>query len=258
MTPSRYAALLLLAGAGVGLYLVNSSGAPTADPAQAARVCGLPSIGPASFYSALGVPIPTLADGTASDAGVGDCLPPDDAEDLLRKARIAASILPAWRAASLTAGQCAAGIVTVEFADPVADAAASHEELIQVCGPAPAAASTETIEQLRRLPGTAVDLGFTFGPYARPDGGPIIRRWPEGSFPAAAQQLYPCACRNRTDGGACSWSPGVGVDAGPAPYDTTLGAGTWSGAGCVRKLCSEAAGITGRRGLGYSMPASCR
>lgn len=249
----RFAVLFALAGSGVGLYLVTGTGAPTTEPAAAARVCGLPPIGPAAFYTALAVPMPTGPDG----AGTGDCLPPDDAEDLARKARIAAALLPKWRAASLTSTQCAAGIIAVEFGEPFdGGASAQHEELVQVCGPAPSATSTATIERMERLPGTAVRLLDTYGPYAR-NGEPVIRRWVEGTYPPAADAIWTCACRPTSDvaGGCLARSFDGGM--APAPFGVELGQGRWSGAVCKRKPCGESLEVQARRGRDYSMPPEC-
>jgi hypothetical protein len=259
MTPAqRYALLFALAGtiAGGALYLVDSSGnrLPDGTIAGTARVCGLPSIGPAAFYTALGVPTPTGPNGT----GAGDCLAPNDAEQLLRNARVVASILPRWRAAGLGDNQCAAGIVAVEFPVPSADGgtiAGVHEELIQVCGPAPSASSTATIEKLRRLPGTSVNLVGSFGPHAKPGGAKVIQRWFRGSYPAAANNLYPCACRPRSDdAGACLASS---EDGGVAPFGVELPSGKWSG-GCTRKPCGEQLELAEQYGLNYSMPSACQ
>jgi hypothetical protein len=248
----KFFMLYLLSGYGFNLTLVNASGTQVTDAAQAARVCGLPTLGPAGFYIALGVPFPTLADGTGS----GDCLAPAAAEDLYRKARIAAGILPAWRAANLTAGQCAAGIVAVEFGNADAGEADHSEQLIEVCGTAPSAAATQTVERLSAAPGTSVRILQTYGPYANPGGHPVLSRWMQGSFPAAIRALYPCACRMTADvAGSCQQaSPDGGYS--PAPFGTTLGAGMWTG-GCATKTCVEAAEVAMRAGLGYSMPVEC-
>lgn len=251
----RFYALVALIGAGLSsLTMVNGSGAVVTDAAQAIRICGLPSIGPAAFYTALGIPQPTLANGTGS----GDCLTPYQAEEAVRRARIAATVLPAWRAATLGAGQCAAGIVAVEMGDADAGEPGLSEQLIEVCGPAPSAASTATIEQLRGLPGTSVRIMHTFGPYPNPGGHPVISRWLQGNFPAAIRTLYTCACRKRADvAGTCQATAGPDGGTAAAPFGTTLAAGTWSGAGCATKTCVEAAEVASRAGLGYSMPPEC-
>jgi hypothetical protein len=261
VTPrEKYLLLFILAGSmtGAGVYLVNDAGTPLAPNtvAGAARVCGLPSLGQATVYNALNVPLPTLPDG----GGSGDCLAPADAEDGLRKGRIAAGVLPAWRAAGLAAGQCVAGLLAVEFGEGAGvdgGLPAAHEELVQVCGPAPGAAATARLEKLARLPGTSVRILDTIGPYALASQPPI-KRWTQGHYPAAAQNRFLCACRPRSDvAGACRTT--IGVDAGnaPAPFASTLPPGTWSGT-CTRKPCVEAAEVAGVSGLGYSMPAECR
>lgn len=240
----RFPMLFILAGLAAtagGVYFVTSDGTPTEDPAQVARA-RVPVL-PAPFYAALNVPPPTLTDGTGS----GEWLPPAEAEDYLKKVRVAASILPKWRAANLAADRCAAGVVAVEFSE---GEGAQHEALIQVCGAAPAEAVTAGIEGLARLPGTSVEIISVFGPYARPAGARVIQAWKEGSYPAAAKALFPCACRAAT--GTCT------VDGQPAPYGQELAAGTWAGAGCVRKQCGEHATITtSGRGVNYSWPAEC-
>ena len=136
-------------------------------------------------------------------------------------------------------------------------ATTAHEELVQVCGPAPGVAATAQIEKLARLPGTAVRILDTIGPYALASQPPI-RRWTQGNYPAAATNRYLCACRPSSDvAGACRTT--IGVDAGnaPAPFASTLPPGRWTGP-CTRKACVEAAEIAGVSGLGYSMPAECR
>jgi hypothetical protein len=249
----RFVALYALLAGGVGIYMVNGAGTTVTDATQAVRVCGLPSIGPAAFYAAIGIPLPTLPDGTGS----GDCLDPYSAEELVRRARIAAQVMPAWRGAGLSASQCAAGIVAVELGDADAGEPDRSEQLIEVCGPAPSAASTQTIEQLRGLPGTSVRILSTYGPYTNPGGHPVLSRWMQGSFPAQIRTLYPCACRMTSDvAGSCQQLGGA--DGGiAAPFGVALTAALWSG-GCATKTCLEAAEVANRAGLGYSMPAECR
>lgn len=239
----RFAMLFLLAGF-IGIYLVVGS-----DSKE--RVCGLPSI-PAGFYAPLGVPTPTGPNGT----GAGDCLLPGQAEDMFRKLRIAAAILPKWRAAGLDASHCAAALLAVEFSEGFDGGASDrHEEIVRVCGPAPSEASTQQIERLRRLPGTAVDFVEIYGIFAN-NSYPVLTRWTR-PFPPGVTALLPCACRPLSDSvGACKQGvPGSGYQ--PAPFRVTLGRGTWNGS-CSTKTCTEHRGMADRAGLGYSMPTECR
>lgn len=63
--------------------------------------------------------------------------------------------------------------------------------------------------------------------------------------------VWRCACRGS---GTCNWTPplqGGGFGAAVTlPKNLTAPPGTWSGAGCVPKVCTEWAGVT-------SMPAAC-
>jgi hypothetical protein len=240
--------LLLGTGALAGVYLVTQTGQQTQDASQAKRVCGVPSLGPAAFYSALGVPLPTAEDGT----GTGTCMLPNDLEDMLRKARIAAGVLPTWRAAGLTAAQCAAGRLAVEFGDGLDGGwSTSHEEIIRACGPAPSADSTATIERLNYLPGTSVRILETYGPFTN-SSYPVLTRWTQ-PYPASVTAAMDCACAStQPDAGACSVA-----DAG-APTGVTLAKGAWSGPGCVKKPCVEPREVVDQQGLGYSMPAVCK
>lgn len=67
--------------------------------------------------------------------------------------------------------------------------------------------------------------------------GPDIKVWVQGHTAAP----FACAC---SSGPACTWN---GI---PDVYGFTLGAGTWAGADCVPKPCSEWSGMT-------SWPAAC-
>lgn len=70
------------------------------------------------------------------------------------------------------------------------------------------------------------------------DGGPQIEVWRQG-HPSAP---YPCACR--TDAGPC-----LSPDGGSAPAGVTLGAGQWSGPGCLPKSCVELGGYSSWPGV---------
>lgn len=251
---ARFPALAALVGTGaLALTLYALSGQPAQTPAEVERVCNLPAIIPAAWLGLLEIPQPTQPDGT----GTGTCLLPAQAEDAFRKLRIAAAILPKWRAASMTSGQCAAAIVATEFAAPgvggTSAGAERGEPLVVVCGPAPSVASTRKIESLARLPGTSAVVVSTLGPVARPAAltGVTLRWWPRGEYPAAVTALFPCACRPRSDvAGGCK------VGGAAAPFGEELPAGTWSGP-CVRKQCGESEITAQALGLNYSMPAAC-
>jgi hypothetical protein len=252
----KYWLLVALIGgtvAGGVVYFVTSSGQPTTDLTQVARICNLPAIIPASFLAPLGIPQPTQPDGT----GVGSCLSPDVAQVSFEKLYVAKAIWPAWNAAGLDSTHCAAGIVATEFGAPTVsdagDSSTQSEVLIAVCGPAPSAASVAGIMALPQLPGTSVNIVSTFGPFAKQAGMTAIQWWPQGSYPAAVQSVFPCACRPRSDvAGNCLYN-GVA-----APFATQLDPPYWSGS-CTRKQCGEFLGtIEGGAGKNYSMPVACQ
>lgn len=98
----------------------------------------------------------------------------------------------------------------------------------------------------RVIPGAIVVWGEPEG-VGCDAGAPVLEMWLQG-HPSAP---WACAC---SSGASCQWRPplypsGLG-DLAPAPLGVTLPAGSWSGAGCVRKSCVELAGVS-------SWSASC-
>lgn len=96
------------------------------------------------------------------------------------------------------------------------------------------------------LPGAIVIYGEPTGAHC-PNTQPVLELWLQGSPNAP----FECACSSGT---SCAWRPptpfGGRGDLTTAPLGATLGSGVWVGSGCVRKPCTEMAGVS-------SWPSAC-
>ncbi len=96
------------------------------------------------------------------------------------------------------------------------------------------------------------DGGIAVGIKAAYASVPLVSQWVSSTLPSTlaaegeADEPWDCAC-SAPDAGACLQTS----DGGTAITGSTLAAGSWSGAGCVRKQCVE---YFGRPGV---WPASC-
>lgn len=73
---------------------------------------------------------------------------------------------------------------------------------------------------------------------------------PRAAIVARSHASYASECACASDA-SCLWSGDGGVLTTPGPKDLTFAAGTWGGAGCVPKPCTELAGFE-------SMPGACK
>ena len=88
------------------------------------------------------------------------------------------------------------------------------------------------------IPGLDITWTEPRGDLCNPDE-PAVEFWAQGN-PGAG---WACACSSGAD---CDWTAPAGRGqapvTGPAPIGKHLGAGTWNGAGCIRKPCRELSG----------------
>lgn len=157
---------------------------------------------------------------------------------------VQAEIWEAWAGLNLTAGRGTSILVAAEFGEPDAGMPERHEELVEVCGPAPVKPVRSAI-----VPGKAVRVLAVGAVQACTGAG--SKRSARGAFPDGSVERFGCAC---SQGPSCKVTSDGGwlVD---APVNVTLS--SWGG-NCARKTCVEAAEVADREGLGYSMPAECQ
>jgi hypothetical protein len=203
---------------------------------------------------------------------------------------VSVGLLVAWLAQSggvyPAAGQCVDCEVMLVDADDAGEVHAKHIAY-RICGPSPDASADSLVTALckkaaRKIcaddpddPGNddkdcekaakkecLAEAPFTARiiqcspPADDPDPTNDAGKGPITRIPKAESALG-CACSGTHDAGRCKWwTPGADA-AVEAPYQTTLPAGSWSGKGCVLKLCTETTEVMLEQGPGYSMPPEC-
>lgn len=141
--------------------------------------------------------------------------------------------------AGASVGYFATGVAVLGVGALGLDAGAPTAVRLQICGSTPAQGLPSGL-----LPGLVVYASDSAAPCT--PGSPQVQVFAEGwAAPDAGYPPWPCACRLAV-GGPCIWTqalPDGGVLAQPAPPQTTLSAGSWSGPGCRPKTCIELEGF---------------